>query len=1071
MSRFPEFSRNVFLAEEEAATLAFWREENIFARQIEERIAAGAPRFVFNEGPPTANGRPGIHHVLGRTIKDLVCRYHAMNGKLVERKSGWDTHGLPVELEVEKKLGIQGKEQIEAYGLEKFNALCRESVFTYKDEWERLTERIGFWLDIAHPYVTLENDYIESVWWVLRQFWDKGLVYEGFKILPYCPRCETPLSSHEVSQGYAEAEDPSVFVKFRSRDDANLYYLAWTTTPWTLVSNVALAVHPDEPYVRVRLLPRHDKDGNEKADAGHAAGQELILAKARLSVLYGPHEVLDEFPGRAMAENQYEPLFPYFSDAKNAFRVLTANYVSMGDGTGIVHTAPAFGEDDYQLGRAHDLPMPRPVNRRGEFTDDIAGFAGTFVKAADPGLIDRLRESGALYTAGTMTHSYPFCWRCDSPLIYYARDSWYLKTTAFRDAMVAANAGVRWVPAEAGEKRFGDWLRNNIDWAISRDRYWGTPLPVWRCDACGTTDLVPGRRALKERGADVPDDLDLHRPYIDRITFGCAKATCSGTMRRVPEVVDVWFDSGAMPFAQWHYPFENEARFAAMFPADFISEGIDQSRGWFYSLLAISVCVTGKSPYRSVVVNDHVLDAEGQKMSKHKGNTVNPWELLEKEGADAVRWYLMVNSPPWVPTRFDRAGVVEVARKFLGTLRNVAGFFAMYANIDGWGPGAGLPPALPNRPPIDRWLLSRLDGLVAAVDRHMAEYDMTRAARALQEFVLEDVSNWYVRRNRRRFWKGEVGPDKEAAYATLHETLATLSTLVAPIVPFVAEELHQKIVRPAGPKAPVSVHLAAWPSAPAASSRRDSDLEAAMDAAMRIVEAGRAARNLASLKVRQPLPRLLVATAGADPAMARALTELTDLILDELNVKAIEAAPAAGLFRLELKPNFKALGPIFGKEVNRAAEAVRNLPPEAAARLARGEPATLSLGGHDHELTAAHVDIVRHAAEGLAVAEAGGIQVGLDTTVTPALAAEGLVRELVHRLQNHRKESGLSPTDRIYVEYWAIQTLRDAIDAHAGLVRAETLAVALEYVNESTPLGADWDVDGHRFKVSIRPAE
>jgi isoleucyl-tRNA synthetase len=1062
MPRFEDFSRSILLAKEEERTLAFWKEADIFRRSLEHR--KDAPRFVFYEGPPTANGRPGIHHVLGRTIKDLVCRYQAMKGHLVERKSGWDTHGLPVELEVEKKLGIQGKEQIEAYGLEKFNQMCKESVFTYKDEWERMTDRIAFWLDLEHPYVTLENDYIESVWWVLRKFWDQGLVYEGFKILPYCPRCETPLSSHEVSQGYNEVEDPSVFVKFETVDEPGVFLLAWTTTPWTLISNVALAVSPDETYVRVRLKPRLNKDGTPKSDTGHQAGETLILAKARLEQsLYGPYEILEEFPGRTLHEKRYKPLFGYFANEPAAFRVLTADFVSMDDGTGIVHSAPAFGEDDYRMGKIYGLPTVRPVNRRGEFTEEITDYAGTFVKKADPAIIENLKARGSLYAAGTMTHSYPFCWRCDTPLIYYARDSWYLKTTAFRDVMVEVNNGIKWFPPEAGEKRFGDWLRNNIDWAISRDRYWGTPLPIWRCAACGTTDMIGGRPDLKARGAVFPDDLDLHRPYIDRITFPCRK--CGETATRVPEVIDVWFDSGAMPFAQWHYPFENEKHFEAMFPADFISEGIDQSRGWFYSLLAISVAVTRKAPYRSVVVNDLVLDAQGQKMSKHKGNTVNPWELLESEGADAVRWYLMVNSPPWLPTRFSKEGVTEVARKFFGTLRNVASFFAVYANVDGWAPGVAPPVAASDRPLIDRWLLSRLEGLIETVDRQLALYDVTRAARAIQDFVLDELSNWYVRRNRRRFWKGGTGPDKEAAYATLYTTLKTLAGLVAPVAPFVSEEIHQKIVRPAEPDGPISIHMTDFPVLGA--HRRDPALEEAMAAAMEIVEAGRAARNAASLKVRQPLAALLV--AGGGEAASRAVETLDEIIADELNVRQVRVEEGGRLFQIELKPHFKTMGPAFGRDVNQVAGVIRSLHDEAKSRLASGHGVAANVDGREITVLPEHVEVVRHPRTGLSVVEQGGLVVALETALTPELMAEGQVRELVHRLQSLRKEQGLAVTDRIHVEYCASPNLEKAVEAHKDLIMAETLARSLLKVAGTSAPMTDWDLDGENFQVSIRP--
>ncbi len=1063
MSRFIDFSKSILLAEEEEKTLAFWKEQDVFARQLE--IRRDAPPFIFYEGPPTANGRPGIHHVLGRTVKDMVCRYQAMNGRLVNRKSGWDTHGLPVELEVEKKLGIQGKEQIEAYGLEKFNAMCRESVFTYKDEWERITARIGFWLDLEHPYVTLENDYIESVWWCLNQFWKKGLVYEGFKILPYCPRCETPLSSHEVSQGYADTEDPSVFVKFESVDEPGTFFLAWTTTPWTLISNVALAVHPKETYVRVALKPRLDKDGNPKEDRGHDAGQKLILAKARLSALYGPCEVEAEFPGSELNERKYRPLFPYFAAEENAFRVLTADYVSMEDGTGIVHSAPAFGEDDYQLGRAHDLPVIRPVDRSGAFTGDVSDYLGVFVKTADPLIVDRLRESGALYTAGTITHSYPFCWRCDSPLIYYARDSWYLRTTAFRDRMVELNRSIRWVPPEVGENRFGNWLENNIDWAISRDRYWGTPLPVWRCGGCAHTTMVESRADLAERGADLPEDLDLHRPYVDRIQFPCEK--CGQPMSRVPEVIDVWFDSGAMPFAQWHYPFENRERFRSLFPADFISEGVDQCRGWFYSLLAISACIMDESSYKSCVVNGLVLDATGAKMSKHKGNTVDPWELVNGVGADAVRWYLIVNSPPWVHTRFGRDGVTEVARKFLATLRNVSSFFAVYANVDGWSGTPAESPPVAGRPLIDRWLISRLDGLTEKVARDLDQYDVTRASRAIQDFVLDDLSNWYVRRNRRRFWKGETGADKNGAYATLHETLTVLCGLIAPFTPFIAEEIHGKIVRPARPDAPASVHWTDFPKPPA--GRRDEPLEAAMRSAMDIVEAARAARNLAGLKVRQPLARLLVCGGGA--SADRAVGELAELIADELNVKSVIRADQAELFDLMVKPNFKALGPGFGKAVNQAAGAIKALAPEEAAPLTRGEPVTIVIDGRPASVTPEMVDVERKPRSGLVTGEQGAVTIGLDTEVTEALVAEGRIRELVHRLQGLRKDQGLAVTDRIHVEYDASQALGEALLAHADLVRAETLALTLTgRAAESGSFQAAWEIDGQSFAVSIARA-
>ncbi|MEJ2722866.1 MAG: class I tRNA ligase family protein, partial [bacterium] len=740
------------------------------------------PRFVFYEGPPTANGKPGVHHVIARLSKDIVCRYKTKLWYQVIRKAGWDTHGLPVEIEVEKELGFDHKDQIETYGIAEFNAKCRESVFKYEKEWTRFTQRIGYWLDLEHPYVTYTNDYIETVWWILKQFWEKGLLYEGHKIVPYCPRCETSLSSHEVGLGYRDVSDPSIFVKFKAVDSDDRF-LVWTTTPWTLTANAALAVGADHDYVRVRH-----------------GGDTLILAEALLSVLDGDFEIIDRMKGRSLAGRRYEPLFPFFKDEPNGFRVFAADFVSLEDGTGIVHIAPAFGEDDYRLHVEEVVPLLQPVTLQGTMSEDVVPWAGRWIKDADPDIIRELDHEGKLYRSGTIVHSYPFCWRCDTALIYYARRSWYIRTTAFRDAMIATNKKINWIPAEVGEHRFGNWLENNVDWALSRERYWGTPDD---------------------------DELDLHRPQVDGFVLECPE--CGGGMKRVTEVIDAWFDSGSMPFAQYHYPFDGTGTFDYQFPADFISEGIDQSRGWFYSLLAISTFLKGESSYKTCVVTELILDKNGQKMSKSRGNTVEPWSVLEKEGADALRWYLIATSPPWLPTRFDRKGVVESSQKLLGTIRNVYSFFAMYAALDDWRPSEDLgTPSL-----IDRWILSRFHSTVAEVKKQLDVYDMTRAARSLQAFVLDELSNWYVRRSRRRFWKGEMGPDKVAAYHTLYSVLEGTTRLLAPFVPFVAEEITQALHEAmTGESEGPSVHLERFPECDPGVI--DAELESLMGTALRV---------------------------------------------------------------------------------------------------------------------------------------------------------------------------------------------------------------------------------------------
>jgi isoleucyl-tRNA synthetase len=1035
---FPVLDTGQSAAKEEERILEFWRSAKIFERSVSERPETNP--FVFYEGPPTTNGRPGVHHVLSRTVKDLVCRFWTMEGYRVERKSGWDTHGLPVEIEVERELGIDGKKEIEAYGVAAFNARCRTSVFKYKEEWERITERTGFWLDLAHPYITLENDYIETVWWLLKQWWNRGLVYAGFKVVPYCPRCQTTLSDHEVSQGYKTVKEPAVTVKFALADEPGTYILAWTTTPWTLPGNVALAVGNDIPYVKVRQ--------------SHGT---YILAKARTSMLRGDYEVLDTFPGSRLVGRHYRPLFDGLDlgarTGKAAYYVAAAEFVTVEDGTGVVHTAVMYGADDYELGQKLDLPKQHTVDDTGHFTSEVPVFAGHRVREVDPEIIAYLEKANLLYAVENYEHSYPFCWRCDTALLYYARDSWYLKTTALKDEMLAENARVRWFPEQVGKNRFGNWLESNVDWAISRDRYWGTPLPLWTCDGCDSAIMIGSRKEIADLGGTVPDDL--HRPFVDDVVLRCASPTCSGTMHRVDSVADVWFDSGAMPFAQWHYPFENADVFDTRYPADFICEGIDQSRGWFYSLLAIGTLITGRSPFRAVVANELILDAEGRKMSKRLGNTVDPWEILDREGADALRWYLMTASPPWVTTRFSREGVADVSRRFFGTLRNVAAFFATYANIDGWTP-AGHAPRLPERPILDRWILSRLDTVANGMHEELRNYQITRAARALQTFVLDDLSNWYVRRSRRRFWKGEPGPDKDAAYATLHEVLATVARLLAPIAPFFADTLHRSFVTEFVPEAPESVHLARYPAP--GDARRDEGLESDMARAVAITELARAARQKAGLKIRLPLPALWVLDRNPLPE------DVLEVIRDEINVKQVEFSTREAVLAARLKPNFKVLGPRFGGSVNRVADAIRGLSPEAVREglgLGRWQ---VDVEGTPTDISATEVDVETFAPPGILLLEDGNLVVALGTQVDPGLEREGKIRELVHRLQNERKEQGLAVTDRVRLRLGGSPSWQAALREYADYIRSETLAVDMDIVSLDDRV-ALWDVDGESVSV------
>jgi isoleucyl-tRNA synthetase len=1055
---------------------------------------------VFFEGPPTANGRPGIHHVFARTIKDLFCRYRAMKGYRVERKAGWDTHGLPVEIEVEKQLGISGKQQIEAIGIAEFNRLCRESVFRYRAEWEKLSARIGFWLDYAHPYVTFTNDYVESVWWALETLHRRDLLYRGHKILPYCPRCETALSSHEVAQGYEEVEDPSVYIALEllgaepdgapARAEttpgtkAGRRILVWTTTPWTLVSNTALAVNPDLDYVEV--IRREGEDY-----------RTLILAADRARAVLGEDyenrwEIIRRVRGTELVGSRYRRPLNWldYPEGRAHEIVVGESFVSAEDGSGVVHMSPAFGADDYAAGQRHNLAFLQPVDLRGRFPRDLPVVGGLFVKDADPLLIEELKRRGVLWKSGRIMHSYPHCWRCDTPLLYYARTSWFVRTTAYRDSMLARNAGVDWHPPEVGEGRFGEWLKNNIDWAISRDRYWGTPLPVWVCDADDAhIDVIGSYAALAVQvGRPLPNDFDPHKPHVDSYTWRCTRAGCGGHMRRVSEVIDTWFDSGSMPFAQWHYPFENQDRFAAQYPADFIAEGVDQTRGWFYSLLAIATGLglervrdgagaaqaeravaparldsVEPAPYRAVVVNDLVLDTDGQKMSKSRGNVVDPWMVIERYGVDAVRLFLVASSNVWVPRRFDERVIREQAGRFLLTFKNIySGIFAQYANF-GWTPSDQDPP-VGGRPPLDRWVLGRLAALERSVDRSLHEYQATDAARAIIEFVDDDLANWYVRLSRSRFYEVD-GDENRAAFATLHEVLVSVCRLLAPIAPFITDWIHRQLVGS-------SVHLAPFVGTEGRDERArfvaDAGLQTGMAAIRTLARLGRAAREEAGIKVRQPLNRLVCVAPNVDDHL---LVPLVPLLETELNVKRVDFASSAdALVTLEAKPNFRSLGKKFGKNTPLAAEAIKAFTNEQLRQFVAGQQLLVTVDGETHSLDQEDITIVRRASGALVVEEDGGFFAAIDPTVTPELRREGLARELVSRVQRMRKEAGLAVSDRIALTVGGTDEIRAVITAHGEWIASEVLATELVFVEGLTgrhDAAQELDLDGVVVRVAF----
>ena len=1040
---FKELTDKINYSEVELSILKFWKESRIFEKSVSTRDAQKG--FTFYEGPPTANGRPGIHHVMSRTLKDLVCRYKTMRGYQVHRKAGWDTHGLPVEIEVEKMLGFKHKDDIVKFGVAKFNEECRKSVWKYKAEWEQLTERMGYWVDMSDPYITFTNNYIESIWWALKRYFDAGLIYKGYKIQPYCPRCETPLSSHEVSLGYEDVKDVSVYVKFRAKGVENTYFLVWTTTPWTLISNVALAVHPDIPYVKVL-----HKD------------QYLILAEARLQVLEGEYSVVERFPGTALVKKEYERLFDYHTVKEKGWYVVGADFVTVEDGSGIVHMAPAYGEDDYQTSKVYGLPTIHPVNKSGEFGPEVKDFAGLFVKDADPLIIQNLKGRGLLYKKETITHSYPHCWRCKTPLLYYARDSWYIATTKYAKRMVELNNEIHWYPPEVGSGRFGNWLEENKDWSLSRDRFWGTPLPIWICEKCGMQHCV-GSVEEYRKGQGVREPLDLHKPFVDDVTFLCQ---CGGKMKRTPELIDVWLDSGGMQFAQWHYPFENKDLLDSgeQHPADYICEGIDQTRGWFYSLHSISTFLFDAPAFKNVIVNELILDGDGQKMSKSKGNAVDPFDILDRFGADTTRWYLVATSPPWRSTLFNEAGLVEVQRKFLGTLLNTYAFFCLYANIDRFEYRETTVP-VEERQEIDRWILSALNSLVKLYEEAMDEYDVTKAARAVSDFTIDQLSNWYVRRNRRRFWKNEMGKDKLAAYQTLFECLVTITKLMAPFAPFMADELYRNLSVPTGREKSPSVHLAMIPDIDTRAI--DRELESRMEKAERIVTLVRAMRNKSNLKVRQPLSKVIVPVSS--PKDRAAIASMRDVILDEINVKDMEfVQDDSGIVHKSIKPNFKILGPKYGKNVQPIAAAIRKFGSPEINVLEKEGKITVSLNGENIDVLREDADILHEDIKGWVVESDGTMTVALDTELTPALVNEGLAREFVNRVQNMRKDAGFDVTDRIKLHYTSDKKLSAALEAQSEYVRNETLATEFREGSGGQGFSADWEINGEHCSITIQ---
>ena len=1037
MSLYQEVSTNMNFVEREQETARFWEENRTFQKSVEE--LEGHPSYVFYDGPPTANGKPHIGHLQTRSFKDLFPRFHTMKGQMVPRKAGWDTHGLPVELEVEKLLHINGKDQIEAYGIAPFIEKCKESVWKYKGMWEDFSKDVGFWADMDHPYVTYDNSFIESEWWALKQIWDKGLLYKGFKIVPYCPRCGTPLSSHEVAQGYKDVKERSAIAKFKVKGE-DAFILAWTTTPWTLPSNVALCVNANEDYVKVS-----------------AKGETYYLAAALCDTVLGEGEytVLETYKGADLEGKEYEPLFDFVSPKEKCWYVVCDDYVTLTDGTGIVHIAPAFGEDDAKVGRKYGLPLVQLVDGKGEMTAETK-WAGTFCKDADPLILQDLEERGLLYSAPKFEHSYPFCWRCDTPLIYYARESWYIKMTDVKDQLIANNNTVKWYPESIGKGRFGDWLENVQDWAVSRNRYWGTPLNIWECE-CGHRHAIGSIAELKEMSKNCPDDIELHRPYVDQVTITCPH--CGKEMHRVPEVIDCWFDSGSMPFAQHHYPFENKELFESQFPADFISEAVDQTRGWFYSLLAISTLLFDKAPFKNVLVQGLVQDENGQKMSKSKGNAVDPMEALQKFGADPLRWYFYTNSAPWLPSRFHEKAVVEGQKKFFSTLWNTYAFFVMYANIVNFDPTQHRLEDC-KLTVMDKWLLSRLNTTVKAVDDNLSAYKVPEAARALQDFV-DEMSNWYVRRSRPRFWAQAESDDRTAAFMTLYTALVSTAKVAAPMAPFMSEEIYRNLVCSVDKSAPESVHLCLYPAYE--ESRVDKQLEAEMDEVLQVVTLGRAARNLSNLKNRQPLQALYT---DANSGLGQLYT---DIIKQELNVKDVQFLTDMSQFTAyTFKPQLKLLGKKLGKRLNDARQALQELDGSAAKKeLDATGVLQLSLPDGDIALTAEELLIETAQKEGYTSVSDRGVTVVLDTALTEELIREGFVREIISKLQTMRKEAGFNVTDHIQVYCQGSGKVQQVLEENQEAILHDVLGDACHF-DALEGYTAQQDVNGETVTFGVK---
>lgn len=1027
---------NLNFVEREVQVEKYWKDNDIFGKSIKAR--EGAPVFTFYDGPPTANGKPHIGHIITRAVKDLIPRYKTMKGYKVLRKAGWDTHGLPVELEVEKSLGLDGKEQIEGYGVVPFIGKCKESVWTYEKEWRAMSDRVGFWADMDHPYVTYHNEYIESEWWALKQIWDKGLLYKGHKVVPYCPRCGTALSSHEVAQGYKDVKETSAIAKFKVEGKENEYFLAWTTTPWTLPSDIILTVNGNETYAKAKY-----------------EDYVVIMAEALMDDVLGEgkYEIIERMQGKELEYIHYEPLFPFMKKFPNAYFVTCDDYVTLTDGTGIVHTSYAYGEEDYRVCKKYEVPFEQNVDATGHFTADAGPFAGMFVKDADQVILDYMKDNGTLFAAIPFEHSYPFCWRCDTPLLYYARSTWFIKMTELRDNLVRNNRTINWYPDNIKEGRFGNFLENVIDWGLSRERYWGTPLPIWECE-CGHRHTIGSIAELKEMSPDCPEDIELHKPFIDAVHITCPK--CGKLMTRVPEVIDCWFDSGAMPFAQWHYPFENEEIFNENYPADFISEAVDQTRGWFYTLLAVSTLIFDKAPFKNCIVLGHVQDRDGQKMSKHKGNVVDPWDALNKQGADAVRWYFYANSAPWLPSRYYDEAVSELQRKFMGTLWNTYAFYILYAEIDQFNPTEHTLD-YGKLPPMDKWILSRLQTLNKYVDECLEGYKLTEPARAMAEFV-DELSNWYVRRSRERFWAKGMEQDKVNAYMTLYTVLDTVVKLAAPFTPFITEEIYANMVKKADASAPESVHLCDWPEYHA--EWVDKDLENNMDLVLKAVVEGRAARNAAAMKNRQPLAMMYVKAAQGLPE------EYCGIIKEELNVKEVAFTDDVEAFTAyTFKPQLRTLGKKYGKLVPAIGAYLKEVDGAAfMAALRRDGKVSFTLDGEQVELETDDVLVDTAQKGGYVSSGDNDVTVVLDTNLTPALVEEGFVREIVSKVQTMRKEADFNVTDRIRVYHDGNAKIAEVLAAND--IKADVLADEV-VAGKGGELSKEWNINGEKVTLGV----